>query len=202
MRVYLLRHGRTVYNAQQRYQGLADIPLSPEGEAELKAAAEIPEVVYVSPLGRARRTAELVFPGARQVLVEDFREMDFGAFEGRNYREMEHDAAYRSWVDGGCEGACPGGESREEFSCRVRSAFERLMEKALEDNRDWVVVVAHGGVLMAVLEAWGQPRRDYFQWSAPCGGGFALETDGALWRQRRTLVLAGELRYAGEEAPC
>lgn len=202
MRVYLLRHGRTAYNAQQRYQGLADIPLSPEGEAELREAEEIPEVVYVSPLSRARRTAELVFPGAKQIPVEDFREMDFGAFEGRNYREMEHDPAYRSWVDGGCVGACPGGESREEFSCRVCSVFERLMEQALEDSRDWLVVVAHGGVLMAVLEAWAQPRRDYFQWSAPCGGGFALETGGVLWRQRRTLVLAGELRYTGEEAPC
>ena len=107
MRVYLLRHGRTAYNDEQRYQGLRDIPLSQMGEEELRPVEEAPETVYVSPLSRARRTAELLFPHARQVPVEGFREMDFGAFEGRNYKEMEHDAAYRAWVEGGCEGTCP-----------------------------------------------------------------------------------------------
>ena len=57
MRVYLLRHGRTAYNDEQRYQGLRDIPLSQSGEAELRPAEEAPETVYVSPLWRARRTA-------------------------------------------------------------------------------------------------------------------------------------------------
>lgn len=201
MKVELVRHGRTAYNETQRYQGLGDIPLSPAGEAELASAPEIPAAVYVSPLSRARRTAEVVFPGARQILVEDFREMDFGAFEGRNYREMEHDAAYRAWVDGGCNGTCPGGESREDFCRRVRRAFASLLDGALARGEDRVVIVAHGGVAMAVLEAWGHPGRDYFQWSTPCGGGFVLETDHALWRQRK-LLLRGEVRYTKGEEPC
>ena len=201
MKVELVRHGRTAYNEAQRYQGLRDIPLSSAGEAELAGAPECPAAVYVSPLSRARRTAELVFPGARQIPVEDFREMDFGAFEGRNYREMEHDAAYRAWVDGGCTGTCPGGESREDFCRRVRRAFAALLDGALVRGEDRLVIVSHGGVAMAVLEAWGHPRRDYFQWSAPCGGGFVLETDEALWRQR-TLRLVGEVRYTKGEGPC
>ena len=73
MRVYLLRHGRTAYNDEQRYQGLRDIPLSQTGEEELRPVEEAPETVYVSPLSRARRTAELLFPHARQVPVEGFR---------------------------------------------------------------------------------------------------------------------------------
>ena len=202
MRVYLLRHGRTAYNDEQRYQGLRDIPLSQSGEAELRPAEEAPETVYVSPLWRARRTAELLFPRARQVPVEGFREMDFGAFEGRNYKEMEHDAAYRAWVDGGCEGSCPGGESRGEFCRRVREAFSTLMDACLDRGEDWVVVVAHGGVQMAVLEAFALPRRPYFQWTPPCGGGFALETDDRLWRQEHTLRLTGELWYGKGGEQC
>ena len=102
MNVYLLRHGRTAWTEQHRYQGRRDIPLSPEGEAELRRADFAPAVVWVSPLSRARRTAELLFPGAEQRVEPDLVEMDFGAFEGRSYRDMEDDPAYRAWVDGGC----------------------------------------------------------------------------------------------------
>ena len=161
MRVYLLRHGRTAYNDAQRYQGLRDIPLSQMGEEELRPAEEAPETVYVSPLSRARRTAELLFPHARQVPVEGFREMDFGAFEGRNYKEMEHDAAYRAWVEGGCEGTCPGGDlgwSREELEKKAVWDVQDLapnaedLEALARRLSDYPVVIATevgGGVVPA-----------------------------------------------------
>ena len=47
MLIYLLRHGLTEYNAQKRYQGQRDIPLSPEGAAQLRKADFDPDVVYV-----------------------------------------------------------------------------------------------------------------------------------------------------------
>ena len=50
MLIYLLRHGQTEYNAQKRYQGQRDIPLSPEGAAQLRRADFDPDVVYVSTL--------------------------------------------------------------------------------------------------------------------------------------------------------
>ena len=46
MLIYLLRHGQTEYNAQKRYQGQRDIPLSPEGAAQLRRADFDPDVVY------------------------------------------------------------------------------------------------------------------------------------------------------------
>ena len=49
MLIYLLRHGLTEYNAQKRYQGQRDIPLSPEGAAQLRKADFDPDVVYVTP---------------------------------------------------------------------------------------------------------------------------------------------------------
>lgn len=194
MNIWLLRHGRTAYNEEHRYQGRTDVPLSPEGAAELRRAEISPPVVYVSPLRRTRQTAERLFPGARQVVVKDLAEMDFGAFEGRNYAEMEGDVEYRAWVDGGCEGRCPGGESRGEFCKRVCAAFSALAEEAGEGSSP-LVIVAHGGVQMAVMERFALPQRGYFDWSAPCGGGYVLEWEEDLWRQRRKLRLLREVRY-------
>ena len=67
MLIYLLRHGLTAYNAEKRYQGQRDIPLSPAGRAQLRPAGFMPDVAYVSPLIRARQTAEIFFPGCPQI---------------------------------------------------------------------------------------------------------------------------------------
>lgn len=195
MNIYLLRHGRTAYNAERRYQGRGDIPLSPGGEAELTRADFNPAVVHVSPLCRARRTAEILFPSACQSVVESFMEMDFGAFEGRNYLEMEDDRDYRAWVDGGCVGRCPGGESRPAFCQRVCGAFAPLVERAARQDLPELVIVAHAGVVMAVMERFALPERTYFEWGAPNGGGYVLAWDSGLWRNSRKLRLLGEARY-------
>lgn len=195
MLVYLLRHGATACNEAGRYQGRGtDLPLSPAGRAALGRADFSPEAVYVSPLSRTGETAAILFPGARQVPVPALAEMDFGAFEGRSWREMERDADYRAWVEGGCRGQCPGGESREAFSRRVCGAFAGLVDDALDGGAEHLVIVAHGGVQMAALERFALPRRGYFDWNAPCGGGFVL--DSAPWRERRQLTLVREVQYA------
>ena len=91
MTIYLLRHGETIYNAEKRYQGQRDIPLSTKGRAVLCPGGHPPARVYVSPMTRARQTAAVLFPQAQQIIVPGLREMDFGTFEGRNYVEMEND---------------------------------------------------------------------------------------------------------------
>ena len=112
MLIYLLRHGLTEYNAQKRYQGQRDIPLSPEGAAQLCKADFDPDVVYVTPLQRTSQTAKIVFPHAKLVVVDGLKEMCFGSFEGRNFIEMEHDPDYQAWVQANCESSCPDGERK------------------------------------------------------------------------------------------
>ena len=145
--IYLLRHGETVYNAQRRYQGAQDVPLSAQGRRLRPAGVELP-AVYVSPLTRAGEEQRLV-------PVEGLQEMHFGAFEGRSAQEMEDDPAYRAWVEGDCLGRCPGGESRAEFSDRCCAAFSRLVDEELRKGSPCMAVVAHGGTQMAVLERFG-----------------------------------------------
>lgn len=179
MRVMLLRHGLTALGEAGRYQGRLDEGLSEHGRAELQKADFCPRKVYVSPQLRSRETAAILFPSAEQVIVPDLREMDFGDFEGRSWREMEEDRDYRLWVEGGCTGRCPGGEDRAGFSERVCAAFEDIVRQAQDEE---IVIVAHGGTQMAVLERWGDPPRDYYQWQSGCGCGWLLEAEGGRLR--------------------
>ena len=174
MKLYLIRHGLTRLGEEKRYQGALNEGLSARGRAELKRAELAPERVYVSPMLRARETAAILFPASVQLVIPDLREMDFGAFEGRGWWEMEHDAAYRAWVDGGCTGRCPGGEDLPEYAARVCTALEALLQR----EEDPLVIVAHGGTQMAALERWGEPAREYWQGQRPCGCGWALDWDG------------------------
>lgn len=175
MTVELIRHGETALQREHRYQGRLDVPLSPEGKRALQPATVCPKRVYVSSLLRAKETVALLFPGAKQVVVPGLEEMDFGRFEGKNYRELSDDPAYQCWVDGLCLGPCPGGESKEGFCRRVCDAFVSLLESARQRAEDSVTIVAHGGTQMAVMEAFALPRRDYFDWHLDSGQGYRTE---------------------------
>ena len=98
MLIYLLRHGQTEYNAQKRYQGQRDIPLSAAGIAQLRQADFAPEVVYVTPLQRTAQTARVFFPGAKLIPVDGLKEMNFGRFEGQTFVQVEQDPEYLAWV--------------------------------------------------------------------------------------------------------
>ena len=194
MLIYLLRHGETEYNVDKRYQGTLDIPLSDRGRAQLCRADIRPGRVYVSPLCRATESARILVPEAEQVAVPDLREMCFGVFQGRNYVQMERDPEYIAWVGENCEGRCPGGETRGEFSGRTCAAFEGLVNEGLARGEELLVIMAHGGTQMAVMERFALPRRDYYTWCAGNGAGFVL--DSGDWKEKRTLNLVNEVRYA------
>lgn len=197
MTVELIRHGKTLWQETGRYQGCSDVPLSEEGREELRAAETTPQVVCITALARTRQTAEILFPKARLVVVPDLGEMDFGAFEGRSAQDMEDDPDYRAWVDGMCQGTCPGGESMETFSKRVCQAFARLVDEALEHGERSLTIVAHGGTQMAVMAAFARPVRSYFDWRLACGQSYVL--NAGLWRAHRTLTLLGENDYTGRK---
>ena len=175
MHIRLIRHGMTASNAERRYVGSTDEPLCEEGRAEAERHAKdlSLERVYVSPLSRARETASILFPNAEQIVVGDLREMSFGVFEGRTADEMEHDPAYRAWVDGLCKDAPPGGDSQEGFHRRVADAFAATIGSAEGDP----VFVIHGGVIMAILEMFAEPKRGFFEWLLPNLGGYAADCE-------------------------
>ena len=89
----LIRHGMTPGNEEHRYIGRTDEPLSQKGREQLltlqkKGVYPAAACVAASPLERCRQTAELLYPGQAPCVFDQFREMDFGAFEGHNYEEL------------------------------------------------------------------------------------------------------------------
>ena len=198
MIVDLIRHGMTEYNETNRYQGLRDIPLSELGKRQLHRADIMMEAVYVSPLSRARQTARILFPEAELIPVEGLQEMDFGVFEGHNYMEMEYEPNYRDWVEGGCVGRCPGGESMKEFQERTCRVFKMLVENALRRGDERLVIVAHGGTQRAALERFALPHKSYFEWNTRPGTGVQLTTEPwelGVRNAQKLLNVVGEIDY-------
>ena len=179
MQLILMRHGQTQGNLEKRYVGVTDEPLCEEGIACAKAAYHDEQLqrVYVSPLQRALQTAEICFPHAEQIAVEGLREMDFGVFEGKTYLEMAELDAYNEWVAGNCEGACPGGEDKASSQQRICSALMQLLDEANAAGEKHVVVVAHGGTIMAALDRYVQSERNYFDWHVDNCEGYVLNVE-------------------------
>lgn len=159
-RLLLLRHGQSTWNADGRWQGWADPPLSPLGETQARAAAErlvgagLASVVS-SDLQRARRTAVLIAErlGLAVLPVEpDLRERNIGDWSGLTTAEIEQ--GWPGWLAAWRAGELerpPNGESREDIAARVLAVLERL---AAGDSGG-VLVVTHGGVIHLVQDHLG-----------------------------------------------
>lgn len=188
MRITLIRHGKTAGNAELRYIGRTDEPLAQEGVAKLSAMRSdyTVKVVYVSPLQRTQQTAAILFPNAERIVVDDLREMDFGDFEGRSYREMADDAAYCAWLDSGCMAPCSNGESRIGFSDRVCAAFREILDRARAREEQELVFVIHGGTIMAVMERFAVPKKDFYAYSVKNCSGYTCDT---VWSKDGMLAL-------------
>lgn len=149
MRLALLRHGPTLWNAQGRIQGHTDIPLSDEGLAKMRALrppAQFEQArVFVSPSRRARQTAEAL--GLRDATWDArLMEQNWGDWEGLSRagilaRDGE-DAFQRAGI--ALDFRPPGGESTAELHARVAS----FLKDAAREDRD-AIAVAHLGVLRA-----------------------------------------------------
>ena len=178
MSILLIRHGKTQGNLEHRYIGSrTDEGLCEEGIAALKEK-RLPPVarVFASPMRRCLETAAILYPSLQPQIVPDFRECDFGAFEGLSYRELNGRADYQAWIDSGGSLPFPGGESQAGFAARCVRAFEALRPELAEAD---CALVVHGGTIMAIMERCARPRGGYFDFQVPCACGYALEEDGA-----------------------
>lgn len=154
MRLLLARHGQTVWNADRRFQGGSDVPLSDLGRAQaaaLGAALRAYRVAaaYVSPLRRAVETARVALRGTGLPLavVEGLRELSLGEWEGHTVETIRQQAGdpYRAWLR--APEACPppGSEPLRAVCARVLGAVEAIA--ARHGASDDVLLIGHGGVI-------------------------------------------------------
>jgi probable phosphoglycerate mutase len=158
-RLLLVRHGETTLNAEHRYSGRRDVPLSDRGRDQAAAVARrvaglAPRVAAVvsSPLGRCTATAAAVAAavGDPPVVTEpDLVEYDFGEWEGLTLAEVRDrwPAELDAWL-ASTSVALPGGESLQQVAKRVRRVVATLRESYPEAA---VVVVSHVWPLKLML---------------------------------------------------
>ena len=161
MKILLARHGETPWNAEGRYQGQEDIPLSPVGEAQARAlGARLADVridrAVASPLVRAKTTAEFALGDARKAqLITDpgLMEIAHGDWEGLLASEIRDRDGERlqAWRDAPDTVLMPGagGESLQRVFDRAWPAFARATEGLGDD--DTLLVVAHDAVNRVLL---------------------------------------------------
>lgn len=205
IRLTLIRHGATLSNKEGRYLGKSDESLSPEGIGILEKAVTdghypAADLLFSGPMKRCLETAQILYPGQAPILIPEWTEMDFGTFEGHNYKELSGDPDYQRWIDSGGTLPFPEGESREEFIRRSIAGYENMLRymksiwerSAVSEQSDRSVsAVVHGGTIMALLSHF--LGGEYFDYQVKCGQGYSgrlvFPADGGTpeWKEFRPL---------------
>lgn len=193
-----IRHGETKANREHRYLGKTDESLSERGIETLRAyqqRKDYPDVQYLftSPMKRCMETAQILYPSLCPVVIPEWKEINFGQFEYRNYEELKEDAQYRAWLESGGTLAFPEGESREQFIRRCERGFVRMCDElrraigwdvgetvcAAGQNSGELIragLIVHGGTIMALMSLHG--GKEYFDCQAANGRGYVCRMQG------------------------
>ena len=154
-RLVLLRHGDTLGDSHSRYHGRNDVALSERGRSQMEQASrqlavEALDLVVASPLRRSWQSALIVTGGAPVRLEPDFREIDFGRWEGLTAEEIEarDPVLYYDWQARVLGFEFPSGELRVDFRKRVIRGLERLEASGVAS----VLAVIHKGVIRTIAE--------------------------------------------------
>ncbi len=163
-----MRHGQTEWSRDLRHTGRTDVDLTPKGEIEAASLSRVlgevrPEQVFVSPMTRARRTAELA--GLVPYRIEpDLREWDYGDFEGLTTPEISRQfPGWSIW-----DGPWPGGETAGEVTARA----DRFISMVRSGWAGPVVVVSHGHFSRVLAARWVGAGPTIGRW---------LQFDTAAW---------------------
>jgi len=156
LHLILIRHGETEWNAQGRYQGQSDVPLSDLGmqQAELLAERLMDlkiDAIYTSDLKRAWMTATTIAKNHNLKINPEprLRELKFGILEGLTFDEAEsqYPEMIRAWLDD-FNNTPLDAETIQTFNARIVSLMESLKQ---EHNGQVVLLVGHGGSLSEIL---------------------------------------------------
>ncbi|HVL99612.1 MAG TPA: 2,3-diphosphoglycerate-dependent phosphoglycerate mutase [Egibacteraceae bacterium] len=161
----LVRHGQSTWNAENRFTGWVDVPLSEAGWVEARKAGERlaaagvrVDRAFTSTLVRAIETGRTVLealgqPELAQVEAWELNERFYGALTGRNKDEAREEFGEEQvhiWRRG-YDVDLPGGESLKDTTARAMPYFERVILPATYEV-DVVLVSAHGNSLRAIVK--------------------------------------------------
>lgn len=175
MPLYLVRHGESHANEQNRFAGRLNSPLTALGIRQAEQAAERVaalgvrfDEVHVSPLSRAQQTARIILdrlpnPPTDVLVLDELVERDFGVFAGQNKSLMKKSIGLRRYTEyfHSHTGQAPGGEAWTEMYQRAADYYHEVLLPASSSGRH-VLVVAHKYVVeMLALVIAGTPPNEY-----------------------------------------
>jgi alpha-ribazole phosphatase len=156
-KLFLARHGQTLWNHVARYQGHTDTPLNDTGATQakllsLRLAAEPLQAVYSSDLKRALETARIIAEPHGLVVqtLPQLREINFGAWEGLTHQEIKTrfgDISDR-WYAAPGSVRIPDGETFQELRERAYDAVKDLVKR---HDQSSIAVVTHGATIRAII---------------------------------------------------
>lgn len=193
-KVILIRHAETEANLQKIWNGVMDAPLTERGKAQVVATAERMAQLgqehpidhfYVSPIGRARKTAAAITEtiSIEPKIEDDLKEFDLGDWEGRSLKELgEEENLWNIWR-ADPHFAPPNAESFHSFGQRSVNVAEMLADR---HSGETTLIVTHGGVVAFALAKWlgdvtdGDP---FARWGPHnCGIALVERQEDGTWR--------------------
>ena len=151
----MIRHGETDYSTEKRYCGLTDVCLNKRGieQAEglcQKLGEEDVDKVYSSDLRRASEFAKIVFKNKEIEPAPEFREINFGIFEGLTYEEImdRYAEIYKKWLNEPYESVIPEGDSLADFKNRVQKALKKIIQL---NRGKTLAIVTHAGPIKIIM---------------------------------------------------
>ena len=155
--LYLIRHGETGGNFEGRFQGITDNPLNESGIRQAQMLGEAfsltkIDLLYTSPLIRARQTAEIIaqmhgLDKLKPIVEPGLTELDGGLLEGRKFSDLavEYPEVIEAMHTQPSQLCCPQGESMKQVSDRIVETIDRLVEH----NRGKVIAAVSHGIIIS-----------------------------------------------------
>lgn len=197
----MIRHGITEGNKNRWFYGAADIPLAEEGRAQLGDLRDrdfypaVPEdaLYYTSGLVRTEETLRIIYGDRPHMVLPDLQEMNFGDYECRAFDGLDGDSVFMKWgYDEDGDIALPGGESRNEFTARVRRGLDELLALHIKNGRT-SVLVCHGGPISCIMQQlFPGSKGTMWDWMPEPGHGYILDFDGRSLAGWEPLGKAGD----------
>ena len=187
-KIYLFRHGETVWNKAKRLQGHKDTPLTLKGIKQAQVMGEKlshvlkniePKIFISSPIGRAYQTAAIIadsinFSTESISLEKELKEITFGDWDGLNMEEilLDYELIWQKRTEDKWSFAPPNGESYEVASVRV----SRFLKEIPEERP--IIIVAHGSINKVIRGCWRDLEpNEIFKLDEPQDGFYELTPD-------------------------
>ncbi len=172
MKIYFVRHGETLWNKEKKIQGQSDIPLNEYGIELAHVTADAMkdisfDIVYSSPLLRAKETADILVKDRNLEVYTDSRlvEMSFGEGEGESLPEIHAhpEMKLHNFIHNPGEYIPPdGGETFEELYTRCKSFIDEVILPA-ESKYDSMLIVGHGALIRGFIHnITNRPSKDFW----------------------------------------